>query len=185
MDQIQDFKLVCVQTYLDHFVRGCVAGVGGSEDCSGDWEGVGGRQGKVPVGANGRFGGLGEELKRQDGGEGWRIEEVERCAIGADSSEEWTGSGDCKDTGGVENREDCRMFGPEDCRHERNIDFEEFGFGGCVDSIVAESSRHNDISHMDILQRTMADRIHVLHSSSFADRCSDVSCPQCFSMAKC
>ena len=173
IDQDQDFKLACVQTYLDDFVRGCSVGVGGQKDFVGDCEGVGGRQSECPGGANGRLGGLGEELKRQIGGKGWRIEEVDRCWIGADPSEEWTGSEGCRNTGGIEKMEDCRMFCPEDCRHGGNVDFEEFGVGGSVDSIVDESCRHNDISHMDILQRNIPDRRHVLHSSSFADRCSD------------
>ena len=64
------------------------------------------------------------------------------------------------------------MFGPEDCRHGGHIDFEQFGVGGCIDSIVVASCRHNNISHMDILQRTIADRRQCLHSSTFADRCS-------------
>ena len=47
---------------------GSVEWVGGKEDVLGDCAGVGGRQSKGPGGANGRFGGLGEEFKRQDGG---------------------------------------------------------------------------------------------------------------------
>ena len=140
----------------------------------GDCEGVGGRQSKGPGGANGMFGGLEEETKRQDEGKGWITEEVERCWIGADPSEERTGSGDCRGTG-IENREDCRMFGSEDCRFGGNIGVEEFGVGGCVDSIVFESCRRNDMSHMDMLQSTIEDRRHVLHSSHFADRCSSVA----------
>ena len=37
------------------------------------------------------------------------------------------------------------MFGPEDCRHGGNLDFADFGVGGCVGSIVVESCRLNDI----------------------------------------
>ena len=38
------------------------------------------------------FGGIGVELKRQDGGKGWRIEEVDRNGgTGVDSSEEKVG----------------------------------------------------------------------------------------------
>ena len=54
-----------------------------SEDC----EGVGG---KGPGGANEGFGGIGVELKRQDGGKGLRIEEGgdRKGGSGMDSSEE-------------------------------------------------------------------------------------------------
>ena len=61
------------------------------------------------------------------------------------------------------------MFGAEDCRSGGSTDFEEFGVGGCVETIVVENCRHNDISHMDVLQRTTPDRRQFLHSSSFAD----------------
>ena len=85
--------------------------------------------------------------------------------------QEWTGSEGCRNTGGIENRQYCKMFGPEDCRHGGNVDFEEFGVGGSVDSIDVEGCRHNDISHMDILQISIAVRRHLLHRSSVADRC--------------
>ena len=50
------------------------------------------------------------------------------------------------------------MFGSEDCMFGGNIDFEEFGVGGCVESIVIESCMHNVISHMDMSQRTLEDK---------------------------
>ena len=78
--QDQDRKLACVQTYLDRCVKDCVgvgghkdvledccAGVGGHMEFSEDCKGVGG---KGPGGANGGVGGIGVELKRQDGGKG-------------------------------------------------------------------------------------------------------------------
>ena len=83
IQQDQDCKLACVQTYLDsclsdclgfgghrEFSEDCYVGVGGHRKFSDDCEGVGG---KGPGEANGGFGGIGVELKRQDGGKGWRI----------------------------------------------------------------------------------------------------------------
>ena len=55
---------------FESFLIDCV-GVGGHREFSEDCEGVGG---KGPGGANGGFGGIGVDLKRQDGGKGWRIE---------------------------------------------------------------------------------------------------------------
>ena len=56
-----------VQTMLDEWVRDCVVGVGGS-GMLGDIEEVEGMQSKGPGGANGRYGGIGEEYKDQDVG---------------------------------------------------------------------------------------------------------------------
>ena len=64
-------------------------GVGGHSKFSEDCEGSGGRQRKGPGKANGGFGGIGIELKRQDGGKGSRIKEVdENGGAGVDSSVE-------------------------------------------------------------------------------------------------
>ena len=88
IEQDHERKLACVQTYLGSVLRECV-GVGGQREFSEDCEGFGGRQSKGPGGANRGFGGVGEELKRQDGGKGWRIEEVWWTGgRGVDSSEE-------------------------------------------------------------------------------------------------
>ena len=84
------------------------------------------------------------------------------------SSAEKEGSEDCRGTG-IGNREDFKVIGSEDCRAGGNISFEEFGVGGCVDSIVCgvvENTRHCDISHMNMLQRTMGDRRSFLQSWS-------------------
>ena len=64
---------------MDDVVRCVSVRVGVPEDVLGDCEGVGERQSEGPGGANGRFGGLDEELKCQDGGKAWRIEEVYMC----------------------------------------------------------------------------------------------------------
>ena len=58
-----------------HILETCLSdgvGVRGHRKFSEDCEGVGG---KGPGGANGGFGVIGVELKRQDGGKGWNIEE--------------------------------------------------------------------------------------------------------------
>ena len=65
----QDFKLACVQTYLDICLGDCV-GVGGQKDFSGECEGSGN---EGPGGAIGGFGGIGAESKFQDFGNGWKI----------------------------------------------------------------------------------------------------------------
>ena len=59
-------KVQVVRFEQDHGV----VGVGGPEEMLGHGAGIGGRQSNGPGGANGRFGGLGEESKCQDGGEG-------------------------------------------------------------------------------------------------------------------
>ena len=49
-----------------------------------------------------------------------------------------TGSEDCADTEIIQNMEDLRMFGSEDCRFGGNMGFGKIGVGGC-DAIVVES----------------------------------------------
>ena len=85
---------------------------------SGDCEGVGG---KGPGGANVGFGGIGVELKRQDGGKGWRIEEVDGDrGTGVDPSEEKVGKVGIdglkvdRINGGIDGLEDDRIL-LEDC----------------------------------------------------------------------
>ena len=93
-------------------------GVGGHQECSEDCEGVGG---KGPGGANGGFGGIQAELKRQDGGRGWRIKEVDRNGgPGVDSSEQKVGNVDIDGSevdriiGGIDGSEVDRIL-LEDC----------------------------------------------------------------------
>ena len=77
--------------------------------------------GKGPGGANGGLGGIGVELKRQDVGKGWRIEEVDgNGGTGVDSSEEKVGKVDIdgmkadRINGGIDGLEDDRIL-LEDC----------------------------------------------------------------------
>ena len=109
----QDFQLACVQTYLDSVLHDCV-GVGGQKGFSEECEGIGNRG---PGGASGGFGGIGAELKRHDGGKGWRIEEGgdRKGGSGLDSSAESLGMEgiDRSRSGGIES-EDCGIES-EDC----------------------------------------------------------------------
>ena len=105
-------------------------GVGGHREFSEDCEGSGGRQTKGLGGAIGGFGGKGLELKRQDSGKGWIIEEVDgNGGAGVDSLEEKFGNVDADGSkvdriiGGIDGLEvdrilleDCGVVVEEDCR---------------------------------------------------------------------
>ena len=74
-----------------------------------------------------------------------------------DSSAERLGSEDCRDAG-IGNKGDFMMCGSEDCCVGGNIVSEVCEVGGRIDSIVVEHCRHEDVSHMAMLQRTIEER---------------------------
>ena len=89
-------------------------GIGGHREFSEVCEGVGG---KGLGGANEGFGGIDVESKRQDGGKGWRIEEVDRNGgTGVDSSDERVGKVDIDGSrvgrinGGIDGLEDDKIL---------------------------------------------------------------------------
>ena len=98
-----------------------------------------------------------------------------------DSSAEKVGSEDCRNTG-IGNNVDLMMFGSEDSCAGGNIVSEVCGVGGCIDLIAAENCRHEDVSHMEMLQRTKEERRICLQRSSVANSCSSVA-ESCLSVA--
>ena len=102
----QDCQLAYVQTYLGRFLHDSV-GVGGQSRLSEECEGVGSN------GPEGASGGIGAELKRQDGGKGWRIEEGgdRKGGSGLDSSAESLGMEgiDRSRSGGIGTEEFCGL----------------------------------------------------------------------------